>query len=88
MSPTVQTLLIGFVTLLVMGAVGWLFKGHAGSAIALKLFFPVWLAYALYHMYVGVHDHGYSIASELPFLLINFGIPAFVAWLVLRKIAV
>jgi hypothetical protein len=87
MSPTVQTLLIGFVTLLVMGLVGWLFKSHAGIAIALKIFFPVWFAYALYHMSVGV-SHGYSIVSELPFLLINFSIPALVAWFVLRKITV
>lgn len=85
MSPTVQTLVYGFATLFTMGVIGMVFGGRAGLARMLKLFFPVWLAYCAYHMYVGVSQHGYSITEELPFLLLNFGVPALVAYLVLRK---
>ncbi|MGL4768215.1 MAG: hypothetical protein ACRCV6_09100 [Formosimonas sp.] len=77
MSPTVQTLLLG----LGVWLVAWLWQ----RARALKWFLPLWLAYCLYHMYVGVSGHGYSVAEELPFLWINFGMPAAVAVLMSWK---
>ncbi len=80
MSPTVQTLLIGFASLALMFIIGHLLKNKS----LLKLFVPLWLFYCLYHMSVGV-SHGYSVASELPFLLINFALPAAAAWLLMRR---
>jgi hypothetical protein len=85
MSPTVQTLVYGFIALVAMAIIGRLIGGAAGLGSALKLFFPVWLAYCLWHMYVGVSQHGYSIAEEIPFLLLNFAVPAAAAWFALRK---
>lgn len=83
---TLQTLLIGFVTLIAMALLGRLIKGSTGLALAIKAFFPVWFIYCAYHMSVGM-SHGYSFMSELPFFLINFGIPAAAAFSALRKMA-
>lgn len=84
MSPTVQTLLLGLVALLVFACAGQLWAQKAGRARLLPWFFPVWLAYCLWHLSVGL-GHGYSLASELPFLLLNFGLPAALAWWMLKK---
>lgn len=82
---TLQTLLIGFIALIALALAGRLFKGPAGMALAIKIFFPVWFIYCARHMSIGM-GHGYSFMSELPFLLINFGIPAAVAFFTLRKL--
>ena len=82
---TLQTLLIGFIALIALALVGRLFNGTAGMALAIKIFFPVWFIYCARHMSIGM-GHGYSFMSELPFLLINFGIPAAVAFFTLRKL--
>ena len=54
---------------------------------AAKVFIPIWLALAAYNMYVGVAHAGYSVAEELPILLVIFAIPAAVAGLVWWKLA-
>lgn len=82
-SPTVQTLLLGFATLAIFVALGWFIGRANGRSKALRAFFPVWLVYCLWHLSVGM-GHGYSLASELPFLLLNFGAPALLAWWLLR----
>ncbi|AXF85883.1 hypothetical protein DTO96_101623 [Ephemeroptericola cinctiostellae] len=87
MSPTVQTLLLGFFVLTAVMVVGRLIWGRSGLASGLKLFFPIWFAYAAWHMYVGVNEHGYSIIEELPFFILNFSVPALVAYIVLKKMA-
>ena len=84
MSPTTQTLLIGFALLAIFIGFGRLISGATGIAKAVKLFFPLWLAYCAWHMSVGM-GHGYSFLSELPFLLINFGVPALAAWLINKR---
>ena len=53
---------------------------------AAKIFIPIWLALAAYNMYVGVAHAGYSVAEELPILLVIFAIPAAVAGLVWWKL--
>lgn len=83
MSPTVQTLLLGLVTLGVFAGLGFLAGRASGRRKALLAFFPVWLAYCLWHLSVGL-GHGYSLASEIPFLLLNFGAPALLAWGMLK----
>lgn len=54
---------------------------------AAKIFILIWLALAAYNMYVGVAHAGYSVAEELPILLVIFVIPAAVAGLVWWKLA-
>lgn len=54
---------------------------------AARIFILIWLALAAYNMYVGVAHAGYSVAEELPILLVIFVIPAAVAGLVWWKLA-
>lgn len=84
MSPTVQTLMLGFLALAAMVVVGHLSGRAAGRRQAILGFFLLWLVYCVWHMSVGM-GHGYSFASELPFLLLNFGLPALLALLLLKK---
>lgn len=78
MSPTVQTLLMGCVLLLVLVTAGRLLGGARGVCRATIGFYPLWLVYCAWHMSVGM-SHGYSFMSELPFFAINFVIPALAA---------
>ncbi len=51
----------------------------ASIMLAVKYFIPAWLAVALVNMWVGVHKAGYTVAQELPILLVNFAVPAALA---------
>ncbi|MEC7119646.1 MAG: hypothetical protein VXW65_07075 [Pseudomonadota bacterium] len=49
----------------------WLLYGSIG----------VWLLFSLWNLRVGM-SHGYTLLQELPFLLLNFGVPVlFALWL-------
>lgn len=84
MSPTVQTLLTGFALLAIfIGAARLIVPAH-GISRAVRVFYPVWFAYCVWHLSVGLR-HGYTLMDELPFLLLNFAVPALAAWLVGRR---
>ena len=51
----------------------------ASMATAAKLFIPLWLAITLVNMWIGVSKAGYTVAQELPILLLNFAVPAALA---------
>lgn len=85
MSPTVHTLVLGFVLLAAVVIVGRLIWGRSGLANGLKLFFPIWFLYVAWHMYIGVSEHGYSVMEELPFFILNFSVPALIAYVILKK---
>ena len=74
----------GLVSLGLFALAGWLAGGPQSTATAAKLFIPFWFAVALINMWVGVSRAGYSVAEELPILLVIFAIPAgaaaFVWW--------
>ncbi len=59
----------------------------AGIALAAKLFIPVWLVVALVNMWVGVTRAGYTVAQELPILLIVVAVPAAIAVIVAWQLA-
>jgi hypothetical protein len=61
-----------------------LFTQHFPSALnwALGLGLALWLAITAINMWLGVAKAGYSIAEELPILLLLFGVPAAAAVLV------
>jgi len=48
-------------------------------------FIAVWLVVTVFNMWVGVARAGYSVAEELPILLLLFGVPAAVAILLKWK---
>lgn len=84
MSPTIQTLVIGFIFLAVITSLGYLFGKASGLRKALLAFAIVWLAYCIWHLTVGL-SHGYSLVSELGFLALNYGLPMVVAWGLMKK---
>lgn len=51
----------------------------SASAVATVAFLLLWLAITGFNMWVGVAKAGYSVAEELPILLLLFGVPAAVA---------
>lgn len=61
--------------------------GAPDIALAAKAFVPVWLLIALVNMWVGVTKAGYSVAQELPILLVVFAVPAAAATLVIWHFA-
>ena len=74
-------IIVGGVVLLgLFVLVGWRLGGGPQSTMtAAKLFIPVWLAVALINMWLGVSRAGYSVAEELPILLVIFVVPAIAA---------
>jgi hypothetical protein len=70
----------GLVLLGLFALVGWRVGGGAQSMVtAVKVFIPIWLVVALINMWIGVSRAGYSVAEELPILLLIFVVPAGVA---------
>jgi hypothetical protein len=57
---------------------------NQSTALAAKLFLPVWLVAALINMWIGVTRAGYSVSEEFPIFLAIFLIPgiaaAFIWW--------
>lgn len=76
----------GFVLLGACLLVGrWLGGVNAKAlVVAAQVFIPIWLAAAGINMWIGVSQAGYSVAEELPILLLIFAPPAaaaaFVWW--------
>lgn len=54
-------------------------QGAADIALAVKWFIPVWAGIALVNMWVGVTKAGYSVAQELPILLVVLAVPTLLA---------
>ena len=76
----ILVMLTGLLLLAVFALLGKLWGADAASImLAVKYFIPAWLAVALVNMWVGVHKAGYTVAQELPILLVNFAVPAALA---------
>jgi hypothetical protein len=78
----------GLVLLALFLGAGRLRGGASTATTMAKVFIPVWLVAALVNMYVGVTRAGYTIAQETPILVVIFGVPAAIAWLIARSRAV
>jgi hypothetical protein len=78
---TVMVVAAGLVALASLAGAAALAGRSAGTGA--RLFILPWLAAALVNLYVGT-THGYSVAGELPFFAIVFGVPALAAWGVMR----
>jgi hypothetical protein len=81
-----RTLIIIVGDLVLLGvcllAARWIGAGAQPMANVAKIFIAVWLAAALFNMWVGVSRAGYSVPGELPIFLAIFAIPVAVASLV------
>ena len=71
----------GLVALALFVVVGTLL-GYPATTGA-RFFMPAWLIAALVNLYLGT-THGYSVAGELPFFVIVFGVPAIAAYALMR----
>lgn len=59
----------------------------AGLVTGAKFFIPVWLGVSLVNMWVGVTKAGYTVAQELPILLVVFAVPAALAAILAWQLA-
>lgn len=75
------TVILAGVLLLAVFALFGRLWGHGGADIALaaKWFIPVWAGIALVNLWVGVTRAGYTVAQELPILLVVFAVPSVLA---------
>jgi len=74
-------LLAGLLLLEAFFIVAKLFSENYPSAtfVATAAFVVLWLALTGFNMWTGVSKAGYSVAEELPVLLLLFGVPAAIA---------
>lgn len=79
MPHSLMMILCGLILLTIMVS---LQKG--GRAKGAMRFIPIWLAVSVGNMLVGVYQAGYSWNEELRVLLLVFGVPAAIAFLVAR----
>jgi len=71
----------GLVLLLLFLLFGRLWGATAFSyALAATSFLPLWLALVVGNLWVGVLHAGYGIREELPILVLNFAVPAVLAF--------
>ena len=85
---TALFLLAGFLLLGASVIVARLFATSYPSAptVATVAFLVLWLALTSFNLWVGVEKAGYTVAEELPILLLLFGIPAAAALLIAWKL--
>jgi hypothetical protein len=76
---TVMVIAIGLVLLAICLLTGNALGGAPGMARAALVFLPVWLLGASINLYIGVRSAGYSVAEELPVLVLVFALPAITA---------
>jgi len=50
-----------------------------------RIFVWPWLAVSLINMFLGVYWANIAYSAEIPILVVVFGVPAAVAWLVARR---
>jgi hypothetical protein len=81
MAHSIKVIAIGFGLLALCALIGaWLgASSSTGVASGARVFLPLWFVGAGINMWLGVTKAGYSIAEELPFFLLVFGVPAAVA---------
>jgi len=80
-------LLAGFLLLAASVVLARLFSHDYPTAptTAIAAFLLAWLALTGFNLWVGVNKAGYSVAQELPILLLLFGVPAAAAVLLRWK---
>ena len=85
---TALFLLAAFLLLGSAAVLGRLFSHNYPEApwVATIAFIALWLLLTGFNMWVGVAKAGYSVAEELPVLLLLFGVPAAAALLLKWKV--
>lgn len=83
---TIKIIALGFSLLALLCLIGYFSKSPRGIATAALVFIPLWFIGAWINLYIGVKRAGYTVAEELPILLVVFLVPALVALLLRWKL--
>lgn len=86
MPRTVKILLLGFGLLLLLALIGLIIGGHDGMVKTMGWFMPSWLILSTFNLLEAVRA-GKSFIREVPYWVINFGIPTGIAFLILNRFA-
>lgn len=81
MSHSMMMIMGGLILLTIMVSLQ-----RSGRAAGAMRFIPVWLVISIVNMVVGVYYAGYSWREEFMVLLMIFGIPAAIAFVVARVV--
>lgn len=81
---TLQVIVGGLLLLTIFILFGRALGGRTRRRLLLA-FIPVWLACALFNLWIGVTRGGYSVMEELPYFVAVFGVPSIAAWLLSRR---
>ncbi len=85
---TLRVIAAGLVLLGICLLAGRMMSGGAkGMSRGALYFIPIWLVLAVTNLWVGVSSAGYTVAQELPILLLVFGLPATIAAVLWRRLA-
>lgn len=83
-----QVIFAGLLLLGVFSLFGKLWGADAAGVMSgARLFIPAWAVVALVNMWVGVTKAGYTVAQELPILVIVFAVPAAAALILVWQLA-
>jgi len=85
---TLAFIIVGLLCWGVLWAVCRVRRTAAPASLAARIFLPLWLLVAVVNLWIGVAHAGYSVAEEMPVLLVLFGVPAALAaaaWLLERS---
>ena len=81
-----RTLIVVAIGIALGIALLWLLRRQRNAPMTgLLAFAGLWLLACGYNLSVGV-SHGYSVAEEIPFLLVNFLVPVAVVWALRNRI--
>lgn len=71
----------GLIALCVLTVIAWwIGKGQSGTMVkGAKIFVGAWFIVAAINMAVGVLHAGFTVAQEIPFFVLVFGVPALIA---------
>ena len=81
---TISFLVAGFLLMGALLLIGKLFSTQFAEAVRVCVwaFVGIWLIVSVCNVWAGVTKAGYSVAEELPILLLIFGVPAASALLI------
>lgn len=77
---TLQAIGGGLALLVVFLLLARIFWGAGAVAKAALVFIPIWFVIAAIYVLLGVYQYGYSVSQEAPMFLLDFGVPAVVAF--------
>jgi hypothetical protein len=73
---TIKIIIAGLLIWSVINILSHLWVEKVATGSGLVLFLALWLIISVVHLWIGVFHAGYSLAEELPILVVVFSVPA------------